>query len=129
MKRLILTVALFCTTTLNAQLKYLPGFEKGSYGYTKTVFTEEEAIRLYNYVLDKNGVDTVNGDYRRGKNPVIFDFFKFKPDAKNVNIGAIINYNGVYDVLFTTIKDEDTVLFTVKDENGKLLDLIYEKPE
>jgi hypothetical protein len=129
MKRLILTVALFCATTLNAQMTHLAGFEKSKLGYTKTCFTMEEAIRIYSYVMDKNGVDTLNSQYGRDKNPIIFDYFKNEATSKKVNIGAIISYNGVFDVLFTTIKDQDTVLFTVKDENGELIDLIYKKEE
>jgi len=129
MKRLILTVALFCTTALNAQFTHLQGFEKSKLGYTRTVFTEEEAIKVYNYVMDKNGVDTLNSDYKRGKNPVMFDYFKPDEKSKKVNIGLIISYSGVYDVLFMTIKDEDTILFPIKDENGELIDLIYEKSE
>jgi hypothetical protein len=129
MKKLILTVALFCSTALNAQMTNLDGFEKSKLGYTKTFFTLEEAIKVYSYVMDKNGVDTLNSRYNRDKNPVIFDYFKLDPNSKKVNIGVIIYYNGVYDVLFTTIKNQDTVLFPVKDENGELIDLIYKKEE
>lgn len=128
MKKLILTVALFCSTALNAQMKYLDGFEKEKFGYVKTFFTLEEAIKVYSYIMDKNGVDTLNSQYNKDKNPVIFDYFKFDPNSNKVNIGVIISYNGLFDVLFTTIKDQDTVLFAVKDENGELLDLIYRKP-
>ena len=60
MKKLILTVAMFCTTALNAQMTHLNGFEKNKHGYTKTFFTMEEAIQVYSYVMDKNGVDTLN---------------------------------------------------------------------
>ena len=129
MKRLILTVALFCTTALNAQFTYMQGFEKSKLGYTKTVFTEEEAISVYKYVMDKNGVDTLTFQYGRGKNPVVFDYFKSDEKSKKVNIGVIIGYDGVYDVLFMSIKDEDTTLFPIKDENGELIDLVYKKSE
>jgi hypothetical protein len=129
MKKLILTVALFCSTALNAQVKYLDGFEKTKYGYIKTVFTEEEAIKLYSYIMDKNGVDTLQSNFSRGKNPVALGYFKVDSTSKKVNVGVIVSYSGVYDVLFTTIKDQDTVLFTVEDENGELIDLFYRKPE
>jgi hypothetical protein len=129
MKRLILSVALFCTTTLNAQMTHLNGFEKGKLGYTKTFFTLEEAIKVYSYIMDKNGVDTLNSQYNRDKNPIIFDYFKNESTSKKVNVGVIISYDGVFDVLFTTINDQDAVLFTVRDENGELIDLIYKKEE
>jgi hypothetical protein len=127
MKRLFLTVALFCTTALNAQMTHLNGFEKNKHGYTKTFFTMEEAIQVYSYVMDKNGVDTLNSQYGRDTNPIIFDYFKNESTSKKVNIGVIISYDGVFDVLFTTIKDQDTVLFAVRDENGELIDLVYKK--
>jgi hypothetical protein len=129
MKRLILSVALFCTTALNAQMTHLNGFEKGKLGYTKTFFTLEEAIKVYSYIMDKNGVDTLNSQYNRDKNPIIFDYFKNESTSKKVNVGVIISYDGVFDVLFTTINDQDAVLFTVRDENGELIDLIYKKEE
>ena len=122
-------VLLFCSTKLNAQVKYLDGFEKIKYGHVKTVFTEEEAIKLYSYIMDKNGVDTLQSNFLRGKNPVALGYFKVDSTSKKVNVGVIVSYSGVYDVLFTTIKDQDTVLFTIRDENGELIDLMYEKPE
>jgi hypothetical protein len=129
MKKLILTVALFCSTALNAQMTHLNGFEKSKLGYTKTFFTLEEAIKVYSYIMDKNGVDTLNSQYNKDKNPIIFDYFKIDSTSNKVNIGVIISYNGVFDVLFTTIKDRDTVLFAVRDENDELVDLIYKKEE
>jgi hypothetical protein len=129
MKRIILSIAMLCTGVVKAQFTNLQGFEKNKYGHVRTVFTEEEAIKVYNYVMDKNGVDTLNGDYKRGENPVLFDYFKKDQKSNKVNIGLIISYEGVYDVLFMTIKDEDTVLFAVKDKNGELIDLIYDNPE
>jgi len=79
--------------------------------------------------MDKNGVDTLNSQYNRDKNPIIFDYFKNESTSKKVNVGVIISYDGVFDVLFTTINDQDAVLFTVRDENGELIDLIYKKEE
>jgi hypothetical protein len=129
MKKIILTVALFCSTALNAQVKHLDGFEKTKLGYIRTVFTEDEAIKTFSYVMDMNGVDTLQSVYTRGDNPVVFSFFKTDEKSKKVNVAAIIHYNGVYDVLFMTIKDQDATLFSVKDKNGEIIDLIYEKPE
>jgi hypothetical protein len=129
MKKIILTVALFCSTALNAQVKHLDGFEKTKLGYIRTVFTEDEAIKTFSYVMDMNGVDTLQSVYTRGDNPVVFSFFKTNEKSKKVNVAAIIHYNGVYDVLFMTIKDQDATLFSVKDKNGEIIDLIYEKPE
>lgn len=129
MKKIILTVALFCSMTINAQVKYLDGFKKTKFGYVRTVFTEDEAIKTRSYVMDMNGIDTLQSVYTRGDNPVAFSFFKTDEKSKKVNVSAIIHYNDVYDVLFMTIKDEDTTLFSVKDKNGETFDLIYEKPK
>lgn len=129
MKKIILTVALFCSTTINAQVKHLDGFEKTKLGHIRTVFTEDEAIKTFSYVMDMNGIDTVQSKYTRGDNPVAFSFFKTDEKSKKVNVAAIIHYDGVYDVLFMTIRDQNTVLFNVKDKNGEIIELIYEKPE
>lgn len=129
MKKIILSLALFCSANINAQMKHLDGFEKTKLGYIRTVFTEDEAIKTFSYVMDMNGVDTLQSLYTRGDNPVAFNFFKTDEKSKKVNIGAIIHYDGVYDVLFVTIKDQDTVLFNIKDKNGEIIELIYEKPK
>lgn len=129
MKKLILTIGLICSTTLNAQIKNLEGFTKHKLGSFKTTLTEEEAIRTYSDVLDANGMDTTQSNFTRGDNPVVFSYFKENENSKKVNVGFIVKYDGKYDIWFTTIKDESTFFFSVVDKNGEKLDLIYEKPE
>jgi hypothetical protein len=129
MKKLILTVSLFCGMTLNAQVKHLDGFTKYKTGHYKTTLTEEEAIRIYSEVMDANGIDTLQSNFTRNDNPVVFSYFKFDEKPKKVNVGFIVKYEEKYDIWFTTIKDEDTFFFTVKDKNGEEIDLIYEKPK
>jgi hypothetical protein len=73
-------------------------------------------------------VDTTQTVFTRDDNPIAFSFFKAEPNSKKVNVGAIIHYNGVYDILFMTIKDQDTDLFDVIDKNGDRIGLVYKKP-
>lgn len=129
MKKISLIVILSWCAFINAQVKGLEGFKKYKAGYTKTFFTMEEAIKTYCTIVDLNGVDTLKSTFTRDDNPVVFSFFKSTPESKKVNVGSIIYYDGVYDVLFLTIKDEDTQLFDVIDSKGERVTLFYRKPK
>jgi hypothetical protein len=43
-----------------------------------------------------------------------------------VNVGIIVRFEGKYDILFATIKKKKNHLFDVIDNDGVIVELIYE---
>ena len=105
----------------------MSGFEVFDDGSFKKKFdTEKEAVARYQNIIDANGYDSTGINVYWGNNPVAFE--SFKSTAKGfVNIGIIIRFEGKYDVLFTTIPNEDTTFFDVLDNDGVVVSLIHEK--
>jgi hypothetical protein len=129
MKKLILTVALFCSTSMFAQLSHMRGFKNlGDDSYLLTLKDPVEAIHRYNYVLDMNGMDTTKV-YDITKNPIDFGFFKKDPNSDKVIMCFFLKKDGKYDLLFGEIPDENTYFFDVVDENGEVTELKYIKEE
>ena len=127
MKNFLLAAMLLGSTAVFGQLKGMSGFEVFDDGSFKKKFdTQKEAVARYQNIIDANGYDSTGINVYWGNNPVAFE--SFKSAAKGfVNIGIIIRFEGKYDVLFTTIPNEDTAFFDVLDNDGVVVSLIYEK--
>ena len=125
-KVVTLTLMLMFSITSFSQLKGMSGFEVFDDGsFSTTVKTEQEAIARYRSVIDANGVDTTSMVINWGNNPLIFD--SFSSDIKGmVNLGIIVKFEGKYDILFVTIKKKRNHLFDVIDNEGNIVELIYE---
>ncbi len=125
-KVVTLTLMLMFSLTSFGQLKGMSGFEVFDDGsFSTTVKTEQEAIARYRSVIDANGVDTTSMIVHWGNNPLIFD--SFSSDIKGmVNLGIIVKFEGKYDILFVTIKKKKNHLFNVIDNEGNIVELIYE---
>ena len=125
-KAVTLTLMLMFSITSFSQLKGMSGFEVFDDGsFSTTVKTEQEAIARYRSVIDANGVDTTSMVINWGNNPLIFD--SFSSDIKGmVNLGIIVKFEGKYDILFVTIKKKRNHLFDVIDNEGNIVELIYE---
>jgi len=126
MQNLVITVMLLFNMTAFTQIIGLSGFEVFDDGsYMLTVNTEKEAVERYRSIVDMNGCDTTSMVINWGNNPVIFD--SFRADAKGmVNVGVIVRFEGKYDILFATIKKKKNHLFDVIDNDGVIVELIYE---
>jgi hypothetical protein len=122
----IIAVMLSINITAFTQIIGLSGFEVFDDGsYMLTVKTEREAVERYRDIVYMNGCDTTSMVINWGNNPVIFD--SFKADAKGmVNVGVIVRFEGKYDILFATIKKKKNHLFDVIDNDGVIVELIYE---
>ena len=125
-KVVTLTLMLMFSITSFSQLKGMSGFEVFDDGsFSTTVKTEQEAIARYRSVIDANGVYTTSMIVHWGNNPLIFD--SFSSDIKGmVNLGIIVKFEGKYDILFVTIKKKRNHLFDVIDNEGNIVELIYE---
>lgn len=123
---LVVALVLAISTAAFGQIVGLSGFEVFDDGsYKLTVNTEQEAIERYRSVVYINGCDTTSMVINWGNNPVIFD--SFKSDTKGmVNVGIIVRFEGKYDILFATIKKKKNHLFDVIDNDGVIVELIYE---
>lgn len=126
MQNLVITVMLLFNMTAFTQIIGLSGFEVFDDGsYMLTVNTEKEAVERYRAIVDMNGCDTTSMVIDWGNNPVIFD--SFRADAKGmVNVGIIVRFEGKYDILFATIKKKKNHLFDVIDNDGAIVEIIYE---
>jgi hypothetical protein len=128
MKSKVVTLGLMLIISITSfsQLKGMSGFEVFDDGsFSTTVKTEQEAIARYRSVIDANGVDTTSMIVHWGNNPLIFD--SFSSDIKGmVNLGIIVKFEGKYDILFVTIKKKRNHLFDVIDNEGNIVELIYE---
>lgn len=128
MKSKVVTLGLMLIISITSfgQLKGMSGFEVFDDGsFSTTVKTEQEAIARYRSVIDANGVDTTSMIVHWGNNPLIFD--SFSSDIKGmVNLGIIVKFEGKYDILFVTIKKKKNHLFDVIDNEGNIVELIYE---
>jgi hypothetical protein len=128
MKSKVVTLGLMLIISITSfsQLKGMSGFEVFDDGsFSTTVKTEQEAIERYRSVIDANGVDTTSMIVHWGNNPLIFD--SFSSDIKGmVNLGIIVKFEGKYDILFVTIKKKRNHLFDVIDNEGNIVELIYE---
>jgi hypothetical protein len=122
----IIAVMLSINITAFTQIIGLSGFEVFDDGsHILTVKTEREAVERYRDIVYMNGCDTTSMVINWGNNPVIFD--SFKADAKGmVNVGVIVRFEGKYDILFATIKKKKNHLFDVIDNDGVIVELIYE---
>jgi hypothetical protein len=131
MKKIILTVALFCNTiALTQQLKSIKGFDKiDKDSYFKRCTTEEEAIRSHSLMLDFNNLDTTFTKYDRDNNPVVFSYFKLNQSSDKIVATFIFPHDSYFDVWFMEVEDQDTHFIDVIDKNGDLIELIYEKPK
>lgn len=129
MKKLILSLALLCGKTSFAQLDYVSDLKKNKYGLYEMSFKDpREAIYKYNYVVDKNGADTINYVYDITKNPIDFAFFKNDPKSDNVIVSIFLIENNKYKIMFGEIDgNEDKYFFEVTDQNGVITDLYYRK--
>lgn len=129
MKKIILTVALFCNTIAFSQLGYMSDFKKNSDGYYEMTFKDaRKAIYKYNYVLDKNGSDTIDIIYNITKNPVDFGFFSNDQNSDNVIVSIFLRDGNKYKIIFTEIDgSEDKYFFDVIDQNGIETALYYRK--
>jgi hypothetical protein len=125
-KVVTLTLMLMFSITSFSQLKGMSGFEVFDDGsFSTTVKTEQEAIARYRSVIDANGVDTTSMVIHWGNNPLIFDSFSSETKGM-VNIGVIVKFEGKYDILFIPIKKKKNHLFDVIDNEGNIVELIYE---
>jgi hypothetical protein len=122
----IIAVMLSINITAFTQIIGLSGFDVFDDGsHILTVKTEREAVERYRDIVYMNGCDTTSMVINWGNNPVIFD--SFKADAKGmVNVGVIVRFEGKYDILFATIKKKKNHLFDVIDNDGVIVELIYE---
>jgi hypothetical protein len=129
MKKIILTVALFCNTAVFSQLRYMNGFKKNKYDLYEMTFTNaKEAILKYNYVSDKNGADTSGYVYNIMENPIDFAFFKNEKSGDMTFVSILFYENEKYKVMFGEFDgDEERVFFDIVDGNGKLITLVYRK--
>jgi len=127
MKKIILTVALFCSTIAFSQLEGISGFKKNKHGLYEMSFKDvREAIKKYNYVTDINGADTNGVVFDVMKNPIDFAFFGH--DIENQIISVIFTEGNRYKIMFGEFDGrEDQDFFDVVDENGKSIQLIYRK--
>jgi hypothetical protein len=128
MKSKVVSLSLLLMVSIQSfsQLKGMSGFEVFDDGsFSTTVKTEQEAIARYRSVIDANGVDTTSMVIYWGNNPVVFDSFKSETKGM-VNIGVIVRYKGKYDILFIPIKKKKNHLFDVIDNEGNIVELIYE---
>jgi hypothetical protein len=129
MKKIILTVALFCNTAVFSQLRYMNSFKKNKYDLYEMTFTNaKEAILKYNYVSDKNGADTSGYVYNIMENPIDFAFFKNEKSGDMTFVSILFYENEKYKVMFGEFDgDEERVFFDIVDGNGKLITLVYRK--
>lgn len=126
MKKIVITLMLMISTTVFGQILGLSGFEVFDDGsYMLTVNTEQEAIERYRSVVHINGCDTTSMVINWGNNPVIFDSFSANTRGM-INVGVIVRFEGKYDILFATIKKKKNHLFDVIDNDGVIVELIYE---
>jgi hypothetical protein len=129
MKKIILTVALFCSTAAFSQLDHIQDFKKNKYDLYEMTFKDiREAIKKYNYVSDMNGADTSGIVFDVMKNPIDFCFFRNDPDSDNIIVSIFLNENGKWKVMFGEIDGTvDKYFFEVVDQNGAIMDLYYRK--
>jgi competence transcription factor ComK len=129
MKKIILTVALFCNTAVFSQLRYMNSFKKNKYDLYEMTFTNaKEAILKYNYVSDKNGADTSGYVYNIMENPIDFAFFKNEKSGDMTFVSILFYENEKYKVMFGEFDgDEERVFFDIIDGNGELITLVYRK--
>jgi hypothetical protein len=129
MKKIILTVALFCNTLAFSQLDYINDFKQNEFGLFEMTFKDPvKAIYKYNYVLDKNGSDTIDIIYNITKNPVDFGFFSNDQNSDNVIVSIFLRDGNKYKIIFTEIDgSEDKYFFDVIDQNGVETALYYRK--
>jgi hypothetical protein len=125
-KVVVFGLMLMINITSFGQLKGMSGFDVFDDGsFSTTVNTEQEAITRYRSVIDANGVDTTSMVIYWGNNPVVFDSFKSETKGM-VNIGVIVRFKGKYDIWFIPIKKKKTHLFDVIDNDGVVVEIIYE---
>ena len=129
MKKLILSLTLFCGTISFSQLDYVNDFKKNEYGLYEMSFKDPiKAIHKYNYVLDKNGSDTNEVVYNITKNPIDFGFFSNNEDSDNIIVSLFLKENDKYKIMFGEIDGTvDKYFFEVTDQNGIATDLYYRK--
>jgi hypothetical protein len=129
MKKLILSLILFCGTISFSQLDYVNDLKKNEYGLYEMSFKDPiKAIYKYNYVLDKNGSDTNEVVYDITKNPIDFGFFSNDPNSDNIIVSIFLRENNKYKIMFGEIDgNDDKYFFEVIDQNGVITDLYYRK--
>jgi hypothetical protein len=127
MKKLILTVALFCNTIAFSQLRYMSGFKKNRYGLYEMAFEDvREAILKYNNISDKNGADTSGTIYNVMQNPIDFAFFKNNPKSGNVIVSILFREDNQYKIMFGEFDGEkDRYFFDITNELGESIQLVY----
>jgi hypothetical protein len=127
MKNFLLTAMILGSTAVFSQVLGLSGFEVFDDASFKMTFgTEKEAVVKYQAIIDVNGFDTTAIKIDWGNNPVSFESFRATSKGM-VNIGIIVRFEGKYEVLFKTVPNKDTKLFEVLDNDGVIVELIYDK--
>lgn len=114
--------------TAFGQLRNLAGFKKNEYDLYEMTFTNaKEAIRKYNYVVDKNGADTSGYVYNIMENPIDFAFFKTKYSGENTFVSILFSEGNKYKVMIGEFDgSEDKTFFDIVDGNGEPITLVYE---
>jgi hypothetical protein len=107
------------------QLSHIDGFKINSDGYYEMSFKDvRDAIHKYNYVLDKNGSDTIGVVYNVTKNPIDFGFFS--NDSESVIVSIFLRDGNKYKIIFTeTDMNSDKYFFDVVDQDGIETSLYY----
>lgn len=131
MFKLLVAVMALGVSTSFGQLVLPSGFKKTKDDMYEMTFKDvRQAINQYNFVLDKNGVDTKDAVYDIMHNPIDFGWFKNDANSDQVIVSFFIRSEGKYKIIFTEIPDgSDKYFFDVLTSDGEFATLFYDSNE